>query len=322
MNKKEFLKELYEYLYDYDIRKDVIEDILSDHEALIDEAVERGSSEEEIINRLGKPKMIARSLKGERKTSGTNYKITAVSPFVAVILYFILGYKMNLWHPGWLIFLIIPVAGILETAKRMKTAELLVSLSPFISAGIFLTVGFTYDVYHPTWLVFFLIPLFGVLNSDGKDRLIGIVIFGIVPLLYLYLESINYSKYNWVLFFVVIVYGILTGHNDIMKMDFGDSEEAKRNERLVKVVITLISIVYIILGVSFNLWHPGWLIFLVIPVIAMIFVNKHVSKIPFVAYTPFIATTLFIISGEYIGYEYSWLFFMMIPIAGIFTNDN
>lgn len=327
MNKKEFLNELEECLYDYEIRRDVIEDILSDHEALIDEAIERGSTEEEIIDRLGRPRTIARSLKGEKKKSGAGYKITAVSPFIATILFFILGFQLNFWHPGWLVFLIIPVAGILESSRRMALAELLVALSPFVSAAVFFTIGFMYNVYHPTWLVFFLIPLLGVFNGNKKDKLVGIVIFGLVPLLYLYLEIINYSEYNWVVFLVVVIYGLVTGHIDgVIKIDLGnlgDNEEAKRDERLLKASVLVIGVAYIILGVSFNLWHPGWLLFLIIPVVAMIFVNKHhSSEIPFVAFTPFISVALFILLGDYIGYEYSWLFFMMIPIAGIFTTED
>ena len=30
-------------------------------------------------------------------------------PILAVIIYFILGYAFNLWHPGWLIFITIPL---------------------------------------------------------------------------------------------------------------------------------------------------------------------------------------------------------------------
>lgn len=30
-------------------------------------------------------------------------------PIIAVIIYFILGYVWGLWHPGWLVFLLIPI---------------------------------------------------------------------------------------------------------------------------------------------------------------------------------------------------------------------
>ena len=53
MNRAKFIKDLEEYLFDYEIHRDTVDDILSDHEAIIDEAIENGITEDEILNRLG-----------------------------------------------------------------------------------------------------------------------------------------------------------------------------------------------------------------------------------------------------------------------------
>ena len=40
--------------------------------------------------------------------------LVALSPFVAVIVFFTLGYFFNLWIVSWLAFLMIPILGIID----------------------------------------------------------------------------------------------------------------------------------------------------------------------------------------------------------------
>lgn len=39
-------------------------------------------------------------------------KADAAYPMTITILYLVLGFVFNLWHPGWLIFLLIPILNI------------------------------------------------------------------------------------------------------------------------------------------------------------------------------------------------------------------
>ncbi|MDR1000442.1 MAG: helix-turn-helix domain-containing protein [Clostridiales bacterium] len=41
-------------------------------------------------------------------------------------------------------------------------------------------------------------------------------------------------------------------------------------KKLIPVVPMTITIIYMIMGVMFNLWHPGWIIFMFIPLIILI----------------------------------------------------
>ena len=50
----------------------------------------------------------ARRREEERKRKE---KSEAAYPMMMVGLYLVLGVFLNLWHPGWLIFLIVPLAG-------------------------------------------------------------------------------------------------------------------------------------------------------------------------------------------------------------------
>jgi hypothetical protein len=119
----------------------------------------------------------------------------------------------------------------------------------------------------------------------------------------------------------IIAYAFMNGTISIsFKLKISQQE---KHLTLMRVGLTVfITINYVILGVIVpGFWHPGWLIFLLIPVVFMLMGSK---KFPLVAITPFIAVTLFILVGEYVnvpgqdtGYTLSWLFFLLIPITGI-----
>lgn len=86
--------------------------------------------------------------------------------FVAVIYVFI-GVLTHLWHPSWLIFLLIPayyefVLKLDQWNKdEVSTVKILKSI-PFASVAIlaYLIMGFLLHLWHPGWLVLLLIPLY------------------------------------------------------------------------------------------------------------------------------------------------------------------
>ncbi len=317
MNKKEFLEELFDELLDRDVKMASITEIVDDHDAMITEAVENGVIEEEFIAKLGRPSTIARTIsRMEVKETGIRQKLIATSPFVATIVYFILGMQYNLWHPGWLVFLIVPIAGVVF-GSRFKFETLLMGLSPFLTTIFFILYGTYAGVWHPTWLVFFIIPVLGFMfEKDPKKKYIGGTIFTIVPLAYLYLELMFDYQYTWMIFGILIIAGIWLG---VIQVSIGVGGD-KKIERETIILSIIIGVIYVVLGVMFAWWHPAWILFLLIPVYAMVRIE---DKLPFVAYTPFIATALFIIVGEaFNAYTWSWILFLMIPLAGIFTDSD
>lgn len=89
----------------------------------------------------------------------------------SVVLYVILGAVFNLWHPAWLIFLlIIPVDSVIEAISKRKVA--LFNYPVFITC-LYLFLGFQFDLWHPLWILFVTIPLFYViagLIDKGKTK--------------------------------------------------------------------------------------------------------------------------------------------------------
>lgn len=82
--------------------------------------------------------------------------------FIAV-LYVILGACFNAWHPGWLLFLLIPIwESLVPAIMHKKPARV---AYPVIMALLYLCLGFFWGLWHPGWVVFLTIPLYYPLVS-------------------------------------------------------------------------------------------------------------------------------------------------------------
>ncbi|MCL2867618.1 MAG: hypothetical protein FWF47_07665 [Clostridia bacterium] len=79
----------------------------------------------------------------------TNY------PVFITFLYLCIGIFAHLWHPGWMLFLTIPIYYLPE---KYKTPRRLLT-SPVVITLIYLILGFYFNLWHPGWLIFFAIPL-------------------------------------------------------------------------------------------------------------------------------------------------------------------
>lgn len=84
--------------------------------------------------------------------------VEMILDLVIVIAYLALGCIFHLWHPGWLIFLFVPIIGSAIKAIRTKNAECF-SYSALV-LFVFLLVGFVKSIWHPTWLLFLTIPVY------------------------------------------------------------------------------------------------------------------------------------------------------------------
>jgi len=81
---------------------------------------------------------------------------------IVTAAYLLMGFVWNLWHPGWLVFLAIPV--LYELAAMVAEKDLhkqlnLFPVAPLVVAA-YLSMGFFWSLWHPGWAVFLLIPLY------------------------------------------------------------------------------------------------------------------------------------------------------------------
>jgi len=320
MNKQAFLEELKEALKNYEYEASVITDVLEDHQNLIEEAVERGFVESDYISTLSSPKQIAKSLKNvEKRRKAKDHRLVALSPFLAVIAFFLIGFGTGAWHPGWLVFLGIPIAGVLfEDGEESKV----LALSPFLSVIVFFLIGHYLGRYDLSFLVFFSIPALGLVGKKRWIDRISLVGFIVLPLVYLAIQFNNPVAYGWVVLTPLILLSLLSGAIQI-HVDFLSKGREDYGRRLGFLIATATSllIVYIVIGLLTSAWHPWWVIVMIIPMV-MIYLIDDEERFNFVAYTPFIAVMLFFLVGHYFNlYQLSWLFFLMIPIAGVLKES-
>ena len=98
--------------------------------------------------------------------------ITLVTTWLVFIAYILLGTLANLWHPTWLLFLLIPIVEefcefvIRKDLRRFPVALLFI--------GAYLLVGFLANLWHPTWVMLLAIPLqfitVNVFLNNGKSE--------------------------------------------------------------------------------------------------------------------------------------------------------
>ncbi len=77
---------------------------------------------------------------------------------LAAVIYIIIGVCFNLWHPGWLIFLWIPIISSALEAIAAKRADKFAY--PVFVVFLFLYLGFVKFLWHPAWVLFLTIPIY------------------------------------------------------------------------------------------------------------------------------------------------------------------
>lgn len=96
---------------------------------------------------------------------------------IILIAYFIIGCIWNAWHPGWLLFLLVPIWYSLVEAIEKKNAHCFAY--PVLAALIYLMLGFFCFAWHPGWVIFLTVPLYYSIVSyihgvkerrEGQDR--------------------------------------------------------------------------------------------------------------------------------------------------------
>jgi len=265
--KDKYLNEIKAKLSRYQMDKAELEDILNDYSQMYDDGLDRGLTNQEVIEFLGSPEKVVSDLADSFKKITQpvrGRKLIALMPFISVIIFFISGFVYDLWNPAWLVFLLIPMTAILVDGANKKSRHTLTALSPFLATIIFILSGTIFKTWHPIWLIYFIIPVSAIITSSKEQSLLS-TITALTP-------------------FIAIV-------------------------------------TFFFLGTLFQLWNPGWLVFLIIPMVGIL--NEKNSVKAFWFEVCFIVA---IVIYLYVGYAYSlWgyaLFAFLIPILyGIFTGN-
>lgn len=79
-------------------------------------------------------------------------------PLLITIIYLLVGLIWNMWHPGWILYLLIPVYDSIIAAIRQRNLRCF-NYPVFITV-VYLVIGFYLDWWHPGWILYLTIPVF------------------------------------------------------------------------------------------------------------------------------------------------------------------
>lgn len=315
MKKEEYLTLLENVLKQNDVEKDERSVIVEDYEELYEGYLESGLTNSEIKKKLGTPYNVVKELKGSMRykayPNNQQEKVIAISPFFALVVFFLLGFMYDAWHPAWLVFFIIPISAIVLSIKD-GIWHLLTAISPFITTAFFLLYGYYKGVYHPTWLIFLLILFFAFMTMKESRKYLYIALLVVGTGVYLWI-GLTYQVYDrsLIVFLPLLVALVSYGHVEII-FNF--------QKPLVYVTLGCL-LIYFLSGYFFDLWKVMWLIFFLIPMTAIYLDEKGKSR--YIALSPFIAITIFYLLGFYADlWSVSWLAFLLIPVTAILLGEE
>ncbi len=95
-------------------------------------------------------------------------KIIAATPMITIIIYLLLGFCANAWHPGWVVFLAIPLVPMLLGKKTI------VAVYPTICVIAYLVMGLVWNLWHPGWIIFLTIPVIEIFFGGSRKKCIVI----------------------------------------------------------------------------------------------------------------------------------------------------
>lgn len=130
-------------------------------------------------------------------------------PLLVVVTFILLGCLGDWWHPGWLVFLILPIYYMTAEAIIHKSL-VLVPIAPIVVA-VYLCLGCLGEMWHPYWAIFVAIPVYYMLVAVIKGASWSKVFDVLVPILtvaiYLVLGFVLKAWHpGWVIFFAIPLY--------------------------------------------------------------------------------------------------------------------
>ena len=95
--------------------------------------------------------------------------INACFPILCVIIYILIGFIFSLWHPGWVIFLLIPCWYTLVDSFRKKNAGEFAY--PVFITFIYILISDIFSIWHPLWILYLTIPVYyAIVNQINKHK--------------------------------------------------------------------------------------------------------------------------------------------------------
>lgn len=110
--------------------------------------------------------------KVSKRTEKVLRAFQSMIPILTVAAYLVLGAVFKMWHPGWIVFVIMPA--LMSIFDCIIVKKLSAFVYPLFATTVFLVLGFYFNWWHPAWIIFITIPLFymfaGMIDKEEDDK--------------------------------------------------------------------------------------------------------------------------------------------------------
>lgn len=105
-------------------------------------------------------------------------KIIPIISIAVVVVYVLVGFAAKIWHPTWMMFLLIPLLltvaiSLLAGKTKRITALMLTSSVSLLAVIVYLFAGLVFQMWAVAWIVFLAIPVYAYaafLFTKGKAK--------------------------------------------------------------------------------------------------------------------------------------------------------
>ncbi|MDO4568423.1 MAG: hypothetical protein Q4B99_05615, partial [Clostridia bacterium] len=228
-------------------------------------------------------------------------------PVLCVVAFLLMGFLGDLWHPGWLVFLLIPAYYAIVAAAFSRTKRALFCAAvPLVTVIAYVAIGLITQLWHPTWLIFLAIPAVYCIvlampkrTGEARWRRFPIWAFALAGFLF---AGLQYGQWVWCWALLLAIPAYYT----LISVIYGSRKGAVWN---VLLGVALLG-AYAYLGFALGLWHPGWLVFMAWPLLSHTVktISNRYSFRRYVAKFPFFMTCLgvYLLLGCVYGLWHPW----------------
>lgn len=290
---KENVDNIFKSFEDNERTRDIKEEMVVNLEERISDLIEEGHSEDEAFKisfgNLGSTNEIKKIFNFKSiKEFNFDYKLNPLYALIATIIYLAIGLIWDMWHPGWVLFLV--AAAFSDFTVNDKKSYVMPVIILLYSG-----VGLAFDLWHPGWLLF---PV-GFIIISTIDRKVGAIWLMSIAVYIV----VGYMFSQWgislLIFFIPIL--LVSGRNDLI------------------AGLWLATIGgYLLLGFGFDLWHPGWVIFGVAIATTVIITEKNIIGPIWIS-----SITIFVLLGTYFDmWHPSWVVFVVAASLTTYLNKD
>lgn len=84
------------------------------------------------------------------------------------ILYLVIGLFFHAWHPGWILFLLVPLWYSFVGSVRKRNANIFAY--PILVTLLYMCAGFFFNAWHPGWVLYLSIPIYYSFVSSHRRK--------------------------------------------------------------------------------------------------------------------------------------------------------